>query len=167
MISLFFCLVREWTDGETKLLLEYYERYLHKLGPMKRFKIFNRLFLQISNDLNEAIDSTKTADQCRNHYKTILKRKRKAVCHKRSGAARYPLSFEEKMERIRTLADSIEPEVQRDIVGAKFKESINLPTSPSSSLEPTHTSGISPENTEPDAPIQAQQTEHSEQALLV
>lgn len=144
----------EWTDGKTKLQLDYYECHLHELGPMKRFKNYNRLFLQISNDLNEAIGSTKTADQCKNHYKIILKRKRKAVCHdNQPGAARCAVPFEEEMERIRTLHDSIEPEAQRDILGAKFKESSNPPISSSSSLEPTDTSGISPENTEPDASI--------------
>lgn len=137
-----------WTDGETKVLLDYYERYLREMGPMKRFKNYNSIFAQISRDLSETIGSTKTACQCKTRYKTILKRKRRAIStNNQSGASPCPVPYEEEMDRIRALDDSIEPEVQRDIFGATFKD-----TSGPTEAGTSNDTSVSATSSEPDDP---------------
>lgn len=62
------------------------------------------------------IGSIKTPDQCNTRLKTIQKRKRQAVCHNgRSGAGPVDVPYEDELDRIRMMDDSIEPEVIRDI----------------------------------------------------
>lgn len=66
--------------------------------------------------------SIKTPDQCNTRLKTVQKRKRQAVCHNdRSGAGPVDVPYEDELDQIRMMDDSIEPEVIRDISGASYK----------------------------------------------
>lgn len=52
----------------------------------------------------------------------MQKRKRQAVCHNgRSGAGLLDVPYEDELDQIRMMDDSVEPEVIRDISGATYK----------------------------------------------
>lgn len=102
----------EWSDESTKFILDKYSNYLELVGPMKKFKNKKTMWLQIAQDLSIDLSITKTFIQCENRYKTILKRKR--VCNKNnstSGSKRIKVHFEEEINKIASIDDSIEPEV--------------------------------------------------------
>lgn len=115
----------EWTPGETKLLLDYYERYFPQIGPLKKFKNKKSVFIRISEDLKTILKSQKTPDQCTTRMKTIQKRKRQAVSYNsRSGVGPVDVPYEDELDRINMMDDSIEPEVIRDVHGATHKKAV-------------------------------------------
>lgn len=119
----------EWTEGQTKLLLEYYYKYFPQIGPFKKFKNKKQAFKQISMDVEAILGIKKTPEQCENRYKTVIRRRKAASDNNnRSGASPSPVPFDDEIRKIETIDDSIEPEVQRDASGVIFKES---PASPS------------------------------------
>ncbi|XP_075155628.1 uncharacterized protein LOC142228983 [Haematobia irritans] len=63
-----------WSEGETRMLLDLYVKYLPLIGPLKRFKNKKEMWYKISEDI-----PNKSAKQCRERYKTILRRKKSAV----------------------------------------------------------------------------------------
>ncbi|XP_029828955.1 hepatoma-derived growth factor-related protein 2-like [Ixodes scapularis] len=115
----------EWTPGETKLLLDYYERYFPHIGPLKKFKNKKCVFSRISEDLQTILKSQKTPEQCNTRLKTIQKRKRQAVSYNgRSGVGPVDVPYEDELDRISMMDDSIEPEVFRDVHGATHKKAM-------------------------------------------
>ncbi|KAH7938115.1 hypothetical protein HPB49_020178 [Dermacentor silvarum] len=119
----------EWTEGQTKLLLEYYYKYFPQIGPFKKFKNKKQAFKQISMDVEAILGIKKTPEQCENRYKTVIRRRKAASDNNnRSGASPSPVPFDDEIRKIETIDDSIEPEVQRDASGVIFKDS---PESPS------------------------------------
>ncbi|XP_040068014.1 uncharacterized protein LOC120841224 [Ixodes scapularis] len=115
----------EWTPGETKLLLDYYERYFPQIGPLKNFKNKKSVFIRISEDLQTILKSQKTPEQCSTRLKTIQKRKRQAVNYNgRSGVGPVDVPYEDELDRISMMDDSIEPEVIRDVHGATHKKAM-------------------------------------------
>ncbi|XP_040078331.2 uncharacterized protein LOC120850059 [Ixodes scapularis] len=115
----------EWTPGETKLLLDYYERYFPQIGPLKKFKNKKSVFIRISEDLQTILKSQKTPEQCSTRLKTIQKRKRQAVNYNgRSGVGPVDVPYEDELDRISMMDDSIEPEVIRDVHGATHKKAM-------------------------------------------
>nr|XP_050048172.1 uncharacterized protein LOC126544749 isoform X1 [Dermacentor andersoni]XP_054917139.1 uncharacterized protein LOC126544749 isoform X1 [Dermacentor andersoni] len=118
----------EWTEGQTKLLLEYYYKYFSQIGPFKKFKNKKQAFKQISMDVEAVLGIKKTAKQCENRYKTMIRRRKAASDNNnRSGASPTPVPFDDEMRKIETIDDSIEPEVQRDALGVGFKDSAKSP----------------------------------------
>lgn len=69
-----------WCNDSTRLLLDKYEQYLPLVGPMKQFKCKKYIWQQIANDLTE-MNISRTAVQCENRFKTILKRKKECTKH--------------------------------------------------------------------------------------
>ncbi|KAH7953605.1 hypothetical protein HPB49_010554 [Dermacentor silvarum] len=65
-----------WSDGETKLLLDYYAKYAPSVGPMKKFKCKRDMFEQIGRDMFALLNVVRTRIQCETRFKTIAKRKR-------------------------------------------------------------------------------------------
>ncbi|XP_077549851.1 uncharacterized protein LOC144162970 [Haemaphysalis longicornis] len=119
----------EWTEGQTKLLLEYYFKYFPQIGPFKKFKNRKQAFQQISRDVEAVLGIKKTPQQCENRYKTVIRRRKAASDNNnQSGASPCPVPFDDDIRKIESIDDSIEPEVQRDASGAVFK---NSPESPS------------------------------------
>ncbi|CAG9822239.1 unnamed protein product [Phaedon cochleariae] len=113
----------EWCEAETRLLLDKYESYLKHVGPMKKFKRKKDMWQQISKDIKTILNITKTPTQCENRYKTILKRKKKAVDNNnQTGRNRVPVEYEAELAKIAALDDSIEPEVLRDSRNVKTAE---------------------------------------------
>lgn len=101
-----------WCDESTRLLLDKYEQYLPIIGPMKRFKCKKSMWIQISNDISTELNIVRSDVQCENRYKTILKRKAQSVRNnQQSGAKRTKVEFEEELNKIKTIDDSLEPEV--------------------------------------------------------
>jgi len=101
-----------WCDESTRLLLDKYEQYLPLIGPMKQFKSKKVMWIQISNDILTELNIERSAVQCENRYKTILKRKVQSVKNnQQSGAKRTRVEFEEELNKIKAIDDSLEPEI--------------------------------------------------------
>lgn len=102
-----------WGEKETKLLLDKYEQYLSQVGPMKKFKKKKNMWEKISEDIINILNIRKTALQCENRYKTILKRKKKVKVHNgRTGETPETDPFEEELNKIAAIDDSLDPEVK-------------------------------------------------------
>lgn len=66
------------------------------------------MWLSIANEFDD-----KTWKQCEDRYKTVMKRKRAAVNNNNtSGSKRQCTNFDEELEKIAKLDDSIEPAIQ-------------------------------------------------------
>ncbi|KYQ56417.1 hypothetical protein ALC60_04657 [Trachymyrmex zeteki] len=101
-----------WCDKSTRLLLDKYEQYLPLIGPMKQFKNKKLMWIQISNDILTQLNIERSAVQCENRYKTILKRKMQSgKSNQQSGAKRTRVEFEEELNKIKAIDDSLEPEI--------------------------------------------------------
>jgi len=93
------------------------------------------MWIQISNDLQENLNISKTPLQIENRYKTVLKRKKKAVeDNHKSGSSRKEVQYEEELRQI-AQDDSIEPEVLRSAKSVKYpKKSLHETISLQSNL---------------------------------
>lgn len=110
-----------WTDSATVFILDKYKVYLSQIGPMKKFKSKKIMWAEISKELQENLNISKTPLQVENRYKTVLKRKKKAVENNRkSGSSREEVPFEEELREIGQADDSIEPEVLRSAKSVKY-----------------------------------------------
>jgi len=79
------------------------------------------MWIQISNDLQENLNISKTPLQIENRYKTVLKRKKKAVENNhKSGSSREEVQYEEELRQIAQVDDSIEPEILRSAKSVKY-----------------------------------------------
>lgn len=110
-----------WTDSATVFILDKYKVYLSQIGPMKKFKSKKTMWAEISKELQGNLNILKTPLQVENRYKTVLKRKKKAVENNRkSGSSREEVPFEEELREIGQADDSIEPEVLRSAKSVKY-----------------------------------------------
>ncbi|XP_064479749.1 uncharacterized protein LOC135393163 [Ornithodoros turicata] len=127
----------EWTSGETKLMLDYYEQYFPQVGPMKKFKNKKHMFARIAANICEALGVQRTGDQCCRRYKTIIKRKRTALVHNStSGNSPSEVPYEDELSKIRWADDSIEPEQLRDSYGIVSQKTCPGAASPQASPVP-------------------------------
>ncbi|XP_065305823.1 uncharacterized protein [Dermacentor albipictus] len=111
-----------WTDGETKLLLDYYAKYAPYVGPMKKFKCKRAMFEQIARDMFALLNVVRTGVQCESRFKTIAKSKRNEDRNNRTcGHSRCNVVFEEEFASIRAIDDSLEPEVLRGVKKVMYK----------------------------------------------
>lgn len=110
-----------WSDSAASFMLDKLESYLANIGPMKRFKTKKQMWLQISKDMAEMLNVSKTPTQIENRYKTVLKRKKKAIeNNSKSGSSREEVPFEEQLSKIAHSDDSIQPEVLRSAKTVKY-----------------------------------------------
>ncbi|XP_050521844.1 uncharacterized protein LOC126894691 isoform X2 [Daktulosphaira vitifoliae] len=63
---------REWTQYETKILMDMYRRNATQVGPAKKFKSKKEMFNFISKSLSIRFNFVRTAHQCENRYKTVV-----------------------------------------------------------------------------------------------
>lgn len=85
------------------------------------------MWQKISEDLNNILDINRSDMQCENRYKTILKRKKKAIDNNRtSGSSRMDLPFESEINKIAAIDDSIEPEVREGVGRVVLQERENI-----------------------------------------
>lgn len=111
-------------------MLDKYETYLSDIGPMKKFKTKKLMWSQISADMMKMLNISKTSLQIENRFKTVLKRKKKAVENNcKSGSSREEVPFEEELRKIAHSDDSIEPEVLRSARSVKYPK-LNAPEIP-------------------------------------
>ncbi|GLV33441.1 hypothetical protein CBL_20180 [Carabus blaptoides fortunei] len=137
----------EWKISETKVLLDKYENYLSQVGPMKKFKTKRIMWKKISADLKEIFNVEKTDLQCENRYKTILKRKKKAVDNNhRSGSSRETIEYEEEIRKISAIDDSLEPEVLRGVTQLTSKETADIALEDGNTSSETGTGQEEPAN---------------------
>ncbi|XP_049522164.1 DDRGK domain-containing protein 1-like [Dermacentor silvarum] len=108
----------EWTEGETKLMLDYYEQYFPQVGPMKKFRNKKEMFGRIAENLNKTMGITRTGEQCCSRFKTVIRRKTSATTqNKKSGNSPSDVPYDEELAKIAALDDSVEPEELRDGYG--------------------------------------------------
>lgn len=108
----------EWTEGETKLMLDYYEQYFPQVGPMKKFRNKKEMFGRIAETLNKTMGITRTGEQCCSRFKTVIRRKTSATTqNKKSGNSPSDVPYDEELAKIAALDDSVEPEELRDGYG--------------------------------------------------
>lgn len=60
-----------WSNEETKLLMDLYGSFINEVGPDKRFPHKKNMWLEISSHY-----PCRTAKQCEERFKTVLKRKK-------------------------------------------------------------------------------------------
>lgn len=98
----------EWTHGETKFLLDLYETFASKVGPQKQFKNKKSMWNKIAETVNKTCKINRTGLQVENRYK----RKKDAIVHN-SKTERSPVEvpYEEELNKIAAMDDSVEPEV--------------------------------------------------------
>ncbi|XP_024876578.1 uncharacterized protein LOC112468781 [Temnothorax curvispinosus] len=106
----------EWGKQDTEILLEKYEIYVKLVGPMKKFKNKKVMWEKIAQDIEDTIGRKYTSIQVENRFKTLLKRKKDAIQHnKRSGNDRVDVPYEDQLEKIASLDDSIKQEMLMSI----------------------------------------------------
>jgi len=102
----------QWSVEMTKFILDAYEECLSMVGPMRKFKNKKNMWEHIAQRANNALNITKTAAQCENRFKTVLKRKRyQENNNKKSGASRQTIQFDDEIRKIASIDDSVIPEV--------------------------------------------------------
>ncbi|XP_060854355.1 uncharacterized protein LOC132932136 [Rhopalosiphum padi] len=70
---------REWSQYETKILLDMFRRNVTQVGPMKKFKSKREMFKCIAQTISTKLNITRSAHQCENRYKTVVNQ-RKVGC---------------------------------------------------------------------------------------
>ncbi|XP_036322440.1 uncharacterized protein LOC118736459 [Rhagoletis pomonella] len=90
---------------------------------MKAMRNKKEMWVRISTEIEG-----RTAKQCEDRYKTLIKRKKTAVENNHtSGAKRQRIEFAQELETIAAIDDSIEPEVQMSSQAVVTK-SVDVPT---------------------------------------
>ncbi|XP_024873272.1 uncharacterized protein LOC112455506 [Temnothorax curvispinosus] len=87
---------------------------------MKKFKSKKTMWAEISKELHENLNISKTPLQVENRYKTVLKQKKAVENNRKSGSSREEVPFEEELREISQADDSIEPEVLRSAKSVKY-----------------------------------------------
>lgn len=106
------------------MLLDLYASYMPEIGPMKRFKNKKEMWSNISTEI-----CGKSAKQCEERFKTVMKRKKTAVENNNaSGSKRQNIDYEDELSKIASIDDSIEPEVQMSSQQCTNKEAKQKPT---------------------------------------
>ncbi|CAN8001425.1 unnamed protein product [Ixodes hexagonus] len=102
----------EWGDADTKVLLDYYKKYLPMIGPFKTFRNKREMYKKIAKDILQLTGHTRTPEQCENRYKTVLKRRKPLLWHRQAMAVSPRVArYEEELARIRALRDSLDAEL--------------------------------------------------------
>lgn len=105
----------EWTDEQTVFILDKYYECLPEVGPMKQFRLKKDMWVKIAAEVNTQYSTNRTGTQIENRYKTIMKRKKNAVDNNRtSGMKRIKIAYEQEINKISSIDDSIEPEILQD-----------------------------------------------------
>jgi len=91
----------------TKFSLDVYKECLPiVLRPIRKLKNKKNMWENIAQNANNALNITKTAVQCKNRYKTVLKRR---CCQEnnKSGASRQTVYFDDEIHKIASIDDSV------------------------------------------------------------
>lgn len=89
---------------------------------MKRFRTKNDMWNHLADVMNGIFGSKKTHDRLSKRVQTILNQKKNAVNRNRkSGATRMDVAYEEEVDKIAAVDDSIEPEVLRGVKRVQYK----------------------------------------------
>ncbi|CAN8000837.1 unnamed protein product, partial [Ixodes pacificus] len=112
-----------WSDGETKVLLEYYTLYSHQIGPMRKFRTKKAMYDMTASKMKELLGTTRTGTQCETRFKTLMRTKKNQVDNNRkSGSTRCAVQYEQEFAAIAGFDDSVEPEVMRGVRSVVYKE---------------------------------------------
>lgn len=60
--------MNEWGVNDTKLLMELYKKNISKVGLERTFRTKSKMFEHIANAISDALNITRTAEQCHNRY---------------------------------------------------------------------------------------------------
>lgn len=112
--------------GETKWLLDQYHICMDEIGPMKLFRTKSVMWETLTTKMNLVFESTRTSEQLSKRVADVIELKKAAVNRNRvSGAVREEVEYEDELEKIAAIDDSIEPEVMRGVNFVKYKENVN------------------------------------------
>lgn len=90
---------------------------------MLKFKNKKNMWTALAEEINREFKTYKTAVQCENRYKTVLKRKTISINNNgTSGNVREPIEFEEELNAIKAIDDSLQPEILRGVGRTKVAE---------------------------------------------
>ncbi|XP_031350885.1 uncharacterized protein LOC116176441 [Photinus pyralis] len=112
-----------WSDEETKYLLDQYQINLNNIGPKKKFKNKKALWNFLSCLLTKKFNINRSATQVESRYKTVLRRKKRAVDNNnRSGRSYIGVPFQEELDKICRQDDSIIPNILRSEQQVEFQK---------------------------------------------
>lgn len=57
---------REWSQYETRILMDLYRRNVTQVGPTKKFKSKKEMFMYIAQTISSKLNITRSAHQCEN-----------------------------------------------------------------------------------------------------
>ncbi|XP_064467898.1 uncharacterized protein LOC135378737 [Ornithodoros turicata] len=118
----------EWTEGETKFLLDKYAAYLQMIGPLKQFENRRVMFTQISDDIRDTLGTEKNHIQCENRIKTVLRRKKPTTGNNfRPGAPPRPDPYEEESRAIALKDNGAHPELLCNASFIAFRGASTVP----------------------------------------
>lgn len=101
-----------WDDNATKKLLDMYSENLDQIGPFKKFRNKKLMWEHIASNISTDFQFDVNGQQCESRFKTVGKRKSLAVTHNRqSGNDAMVVPYQEEMDNIRKIDDSVQPEV--------------------------------------------------------
>ncbi|XP_024875731.1 uncharacterized protein LOC112457083 [Temnothorax curvispinosus] len=102
----------KWTDSQTKKMLALYNENVVKVGPMKKFRNKKLMWECIATDISNEFKIYVSGIQCESRFKNVLKRKTGAVKHnKQSGNDPVEVPYQDEIDEIKSMDDSIKPEV--------------------------------------------------------
>ncbi|XP_046492164.1 uncharacterized protein [Neodiprion pinetum] len=102
----------KWDDHDTKMMLDLYAENLNHVGPFKKFKTKKKMWEHIAVDISTTFSKYVNGQQCESRFKTVRNRKGLAVTHnKQSGNDAKVVPYQQEMDNIRSIDDSVQPEV--------------------------------------------------------
>ncbi|KAJ6639721.1 hypothetical protein Bhyg_12468 [Pseudolycoriella hygida] len=114
-----------WTNSETEWLLEKYYQNINEVGPLKRHRNKKDMWDQMAEDMVEYFPVCRTGVDLSKQVERVIKQKKKNVERNRtSGASRTSVEYEDAIDKITSVDDSIEPEVLRDATSVQYKKNI-------------------------------------------
>lgn len=113
----------DWTTDETKFLLDQYYYYIDDVGPLKLYKKKKYMWQHLALVMTDIFGSKWTWEELEKRVKNIIDEKKGAVeRNRKSGGTRTVVEYEEEIDKIAAVDDSIEPEVLRGINYVRYKE---------------------------------------------
>lgn len=119
--------IHRWTDNETKYLLDQYRVYFPQIGPFRNFKNKSAMFEQLRKDMYTKFNIQVSGQQCINRFKNALKQNKNAMLdNKVSGNIPHEVPYEDEFEEIKSIDDSLKPEVLVGVNHMKMNKNIEV-----------------------------------------
>ncbi|XP_058456077.1 uncharacterized protein LOC131433277 [Malaya genurostris] len=136
-----------WNDIQTKFMLSVYKENMEAVGPMRKFKTKKELWEAIAKKMTVELGVNFSGSQIENRYKNVIKRNKNIKKHNSiSGNILQTSVFEQEIDMIAALDDSLEPEIIMTPTTIKRKRvTTNSSDEPSAGPSEEPTTGYSDE----------------------